>query len=291
MKNKLYTLLKEKKVNISDLSTQTGLSRTTLTALTKDDILLSKTKIGTLEIIAKALNVFVSEIISENFEAKIVKFIKVNQSDFNYLFSRSPDFNGESIIPYIYIVKIAIHTETTIKYLYLSLSTCYSRLSEVKDRWNKLDNHYRNLDCPDSFSINILDEIDFLILKKQNPILIEELSLSSSNELINEDNLLKYNLIPVILKALGPRLKEEYSSLNDEVLKYYKNDGIWIPDLITFEFETFDESADSDAVTLPNYEIYNPFLYGYFFSSKTLIQPKVFNNTILTGYSSRNYRK
>ncbi|WP_139844061.1 hypothetical protein [Candidatus Enterococcus palustris] len=30
------------------------------------------------------------------------------------------------------------------------------------------------------------------------------------------------------------------------------NDGIWIPNLIIFEFKTFNESSDIDAITLRN---------------------------------------
>lgn len=291
MKNKLYNVLKEKKVSISELSNKTKLSRTTLTALTKDDILLRKTKIGTLETIAKALNVFVSEIIGDNFEAKIVTLLRVSEDDFSKFFSKTPNLDGVDDLEFIYIVKVAIYTESSIKYLYLSLSTYYSRFSEVEANWNKLDNHYRKLDCPNSFLINVLDEIDFLILKKQNSVFFEELNMPSPNQLINEYDLLKYNLIPVILKTLGLRLKEEYSLLNNEVLNYYKNDGIWIPNFIIFEFETFNESADIDAVNFQNYEIDSPFVYGYFFSSEKLIHPKIFNNTILTGYNSRNSRK
>ncbi|ALS02372.1 hypothetical protein ATZ33_13545 [Enterococcus silesiacus] len=291
MKNKLYTLLKEKNVSISELSNKTGLSRTTLTALTKDDILLSKTKVGTLETIAKALNTFVCDITNENFQVKIEHLLRVSQDDFLKFFSKEPNFKHVDDLAFIYVVKLAVYTESAKKILYLSLSTYYLRFSEIAEIWDSLDNNYRKSDCPQTFSVNIMDDIDFLLLKKQHSNFIKDLNINPSQDLITEYDLIKYNLFPVIFESLGERLKKEFLSLNKEILNYYKNDEIWMPDLVIFNLETIVNGCDIEINLLPNYEIEVPFIYGYSFSSKKVIQPKILKNTILTGYDGWKHRR
>lgn len=81
MKIHLGKLLNEKGLTISELHQLTGIARTTLTPLSKEEILPSKTRFDTLDKICNALNIDESELLSfeDEWEISLLKAIKRNQ--------------------------------------------------------------------------------------------------------------------------------------------------------------------------------------------------------------------
>ncbi|RBR27237.1 hypothetical protein EB06_02200 [Enterococcus cecorum] len=81
MKIHLGKLLNEKGLTISELHQLTGIARTTLTPLSKEEILPSKTRFDTLDKICNALNIDESELLSfeDEWEISLLDAIKRDQ--------------------------------------------------------------------------------------------------------------------------------------------------------------------------------------------------------------------
>lgn len=105
MKSNIKRIMTDEKITVSDLSKATGISRTTITPLSKDDILPPKTRVETLVRISKALHVSLSDLFSE--ENYIIKMVGEG-----FKISEYYDFASfyTGLIPY-YIFPVSIETE------------------------------------------------------------------------------------------------------------------------------------------------------------------------------------
>ncbi len=132
MKIHLGKLLNEKGLTISELHQLTGIARTTLTPLSKEEILPSKTRFDTLDKICNALNIDESELLSfeDEWEISLLDAIKKYQES-------TITLNG--YIEKYFLVFIAKRNDIE-RYFALNIILEYDFTEEIAEKiYNKID--------------------------------------------------------------------------------------------------------------------------------------------------------
>ncbi|MEO2652527.1 helix-turn-helix transcriptional regulator, partial [Enterococcus mundtii] len=122
MKSHLNKLLNKNNISLNKLHKMTGISRTTLDPLLKNDTIPNKTRIGTLQKICRVLNISFSELAEEELVYDVVNFQTVSKygnfedyktDDMSNLFAKSTNSElGIIIFEYILLIRISSPTST-----------------------------------------------------------------------------------------------------------------------------------------------------------------------------------
>lgn len=113
MKNNIPKIMEDRNINITQLSLMANIGRTTLSEIVNSEKILDKTKIGILKSIAQNLNVYLSELYSNEYMVTLNYFKQIN--DFLVL-GNEIDLK-DNMIQYLhyYIAVVSIESNGTIK--------------------------------------------------------------------------------------------------------------------------------------------------------------------------------
>ncbi|MDT2612773.1 helix-turn-helix domain-containing protein [Enterococcus dongliensis] len=221
MKIHLSKILKEKELSISQLQKLTGISRSTLTPLSKSEILPSKTRFDTIEKICENLKLSESELLSFNDEwefkiERVVPLDKVNidyelQQYFIVFFSAKRNdiikkFCLDLIITFVYPPEfdqedLEFRFQHSPSYRRFRTDEQSKQTFEEEEKefqtihhlfLKKLDEKYKKYKKLDSIHFSSITNFDLDILKTYNTNLYNEIIEFSSNfdlfELINSNS-------------------------------------------------------------------------------------------------------
>lgn len=151
MKSNIPNLMSNSNITVSDLSRETGLSRTTITPLSKNTELPVQTRIDTLLKIASALRVPISALYDESIHWDVNKIYKVSNG-----------LDGMLRLD-AYIIKMTNQISYKNKPLFISI--------KVNPEIN--------------INLEFLDNIDFEIISYVNKDVFDEININSLNQDIN----------------------------------------------------------------------------------------------------------
>lgn len=184
MKSNIPNLMNRSNISVSELSRKTGLSRTTITPLNKNDELPVQTRIDTLLKIASVLNVPISALYSEPMHWDVERIYKVSNG-----------LNG-TLKQVAYIIKMTNKPSYGNKPLFVSIT---------------IHMMGTNID------LEFMDTTDFNIISYINKKCFDEINVESLN---NDSNFLQ-SINPKFIYAFGNDLFEskEFNTLLNELDK------------------------------------------------------------------------
>lgn len=180
MKSNIPNLMNRSNISVSELSRKTGLSRTTITPLNKNDELPVQTRIDTLLKIASVLNVPISALYSEPMHWDVERIYKVSNG-----------LNG-ALKQVAYIIKVTNKPTYGNKPLFVSIT----------------------IHMGSYIDLEFMDTTDFNIISYINKKCFDEINVESLN---NDSNFLQ-SINPKFIYAFGNDLFEskEFNTLLNE---------------------------------------------------------------------------